>query len=209
MAPFVEFWTSNRIAGGVLALAGIVYALPALGVLAFGKITAAEATFRELEHAVGHTNSYRVLTAAAAPAAILSLAGIVLFSLALWNAGARALPVLAAVAFTIYIAFLLLETAFHMSLTVWAIQQLEAGADVPEIYDRARAWLNVWLQVFVNPLALLSFVGLGLASVKTGLLWPWAGWFMVGWGVVWLIFPLPLAIAPIPILLGIALLVHG
>ncbi len=204
-----EFWTPSRIAGGVLVLGTLIPMIPSLGVLFFGKITAAEASFRGLEAAVGHTTSYRIITAGVAPWAFASLAGIVLFSLVLWNEGARTLPVLATIGFAIYASFFTLETSFHMSVTVWAIRQLEAGAAVPDLYLQLKNWLNFWLEAFVNPLALLSFVALGVAIVRTGVLWSWSGWAMVGWGLVWLVFPVPLLIAPIPVLLGIALLVHG
>ena len=70
-----EFWTPSRIAGGVLVLGTLIPMIPSLGVLFFGKITAAEASFRGLEAAVGHTTSYRIITAGVAPWAFASLGG--------------------------------------------------------------------------------------------------------------------------------------
>ncbi len=95
-------------------------------------------------------------------------------------------------------------------VTMLAIILGEEGAHwLPELFSPLKRWLNVWLQIFVNPLALLSFIGLGVAIVKTGVVWPWVGWTMVVWSVPWLFFPVPLLIAPVPVFLGIALLVHG
>lgn len=65
------------------------------------------------------------------------------------------------------------------------------------------------LQVLVNPLALLSFVGLAIVGMRTDVLPSWAGWVVVIWSGLFVFFPLPLAIAPIALFFGIVLLVTG
>ena len=204
-----DYWTSTRVAGLVLVLGALIPLIPNIGVLIFGKATAAEAMFSDLEHAVGHVNSFRIMAGSWAVFMLISLAGFMLFALVLWEEGARRLVVLSMTAVVIHTVFVTLEVSFHMSVMTWAIRQLETGTPVPEFVLQMRHWFNFWLQVFSNPLLLLAYIGFGVAILNTGAHWSWVGWGMIGWGAVFMVFPLPLLIYPVPVLFGITLLVRG
>ena len=195
-------------------LAGVLLPMvPAVALLILGdaraNLRAVEAMFSDLDHAVGHVTSFRIMAAGWAVFMLLTLAGFLVFALELWDEGERRLVVLAAAAIMIHATFVTLEVSYHMSVMAWAIQRLEEGAPVPEMVLQIRHWLNFWLQVFSNPLLLLAYIGFGAAVVRTELLWSWVGWVMIVWSSIWLFFPLPLLIYPVPVLLAITLLLHG
>ena len=194
-----DFWTGNRIAGLVMLMGALIPLIPAVGVVIFGNARAAEAMFRDLEFAVGHVTSFRIMAAGWAVFILLVLAGFILFGMELWDQGERRLAVLAASAVLIHATFVTLEVSYHMSVMAWAIQRLEEGSPVPEMV----------LQIFSNPLLLLAYIGFGAAIVRSGAHWSWVGWLMMGWGAVFMFFPLPLLIYPIPLLFAITLLLHG
>ena len=204
-----DFWTGNRLAGLVLSLGVLLPLIPSLGVLVFGNVRAAEAMFSDLEHAVGHVTSFRIMAAGWGVFMLISLAGFLLFAFTLWEEGTRPLVVLAATAVTLHTVFVTLEVSFHISVMAWAIRELEEGTQVPEFVLQMRHWFNFWLQVFSNPLLLLAYIGFGIAILKTGAHWPWMEWTMIIWGGAFLVFPLPLLIYPLPILLAVTLLLRG
>lgn len=195
-----------KVAGGVLVLATAIPALISIGVLIFGDIRAVEAIFRDLDAAKGNRISLQLNAAAWAVWALASLAGFVILAVALADAGSRLLPVLAVVGFSLFAGLVAVEAAFHVGVTSWAVGLLEEGEAVPALFYELKRWLNLWLQIFINPLAVLAYVGFGVAILQTGLLPSWVGWVLVAW-IVTIVFPLPLLIAPAPVFLGLALLV--
>lgn len=203
------FWTLPRIAGVVIvgsaALLAVVSAVASLR----GDVRAAEAMFRDIEVAVGNTSTLRVMALAWGAWTIAVLAGSVVLTVEYWHRDARLIPTLALVGLTVFSVAWVIEAAFHSSLTVWAVSQLEQGFEVPPLFAELKRWLNLWLQVLVNPLALLSFVGLAMVGMRTDVLPSWAGWIVVIWSGLFVFFPLPLAIAPIALFFGIVLLVTG
>ena len=203
------FWTPSRLAGLVIVLGVLIPLIPGIGVLIFGKVRASEAMFSDLQNAVGHVTSFRIMAGGWAVFMLFTLAGFMLFAMVLWEEGARRLVVLSITAVVIHTVFVTLEVSFHMSVMTWAIRQLESGNPVPDIVLQMRHWLNFWLQVFSNPLLLLSYIGFGVAILNTGIVPAWVGWGLIGWGAIWLFFPLPLLIYPIPVIFGIILLVKG
>lgn len=48
------------------------------------------------------------------------------------------LPVLAIVGLTIFTLAWTLESAFHTGVTVWAVEQVEAGEAVPELFHQLK-----------------------------------------------------------------------
>jgi hypothetical protein len=195
----------TRWAGIVLVLATVLPALITIGVALFGDIRAVEAMFRDLEPSVGHRMSLQLGAFTWAAWALGSLAGFVVLAFALADAGSRVLPTLAVVGFAVFATAVAFEAAFHVAVTSWAVGLLEDGHEVPDLYGQLKGWLNVSLQIIVNPLAVLAYVAIGIAILQTGLLPAWVGWLYIAW-VVTIVFPLPLLITPAPVLLGIALL---
>lgn len=137
------------------------------------------------------------------------LAGLVVLAVDLIRKGDVVLPVLAILALTIFTTAWILESAFHTGVTVWAVGQLELGEPVPELFHHLKSWLNVYLQWMVNPMAFLSFIGLSIASLHTGVLPGWAAWTTIIWSSIWLFVPFPLALFPVPVFLGAVLLISG
>lgn len=99
-----------------------------------GDIRAVEAQFRPIEVAVGNIPVLRVASAGIGPWVTILLAGFVLLGVDLVRKGSVVLPVLAIVGLTIFTLAWILESAFHTGVTVWAVEQLEAGDAVPELF---------------------------------------------------------------------------
>jgi hypothetical protein len=194
-----------RLAGVVLVLATVLPALVTIGVAILGDIRAVEAMFRDLEPAMGHRRSLQLGALTWAAWALGSLAGFVILAFAFADAGSRVLAALAVVGFAIFATAVAVEAAFHLGITSWAVGLLEEGQEVPELYAQLKGWLNLSLQIIVNPLAVLAYAAIGIAILQTGVLPAWVGWLLIAW-IVTIIFPLPLLIAPAPVVLGIALL---
>lgn len=203
------FWTLPRLAGviiigsaGLLAVGSVVASLR-------GDVRAVEAMFRDIDIAVGNTTTLRVMSMSWGAWSIAVLAGFVVLALEFWNQEVRLIPTLAVIGLTVFTVAWVIEAAFHSSVTVWAVVQLEQGAEVPALFAELKKWLNLWLQVLVNPLALLSFLGLAVVGMQTDVIPSWAGWIIAIWSGLFVFFPLPLAIAPIALFFGIILLTTG
>ena len=174
-----------------------------------GDIRAVEAQFRPIEVAVWNIPVLRVASAGIGPWVTILLVGFVVLSIDLIRTGNVVLPVLAIVGLTVFTVVWILESAFHTGVTVWAVGQLETGEDVPELFHQLKAWLNVYVQWMVNPIAFLSFIAIAIASLRTGVLPGWAAWGTIVWSAVWLFIPFPLALFPVPVFLGAVLLIRG
>ncbi|MEX0863824.1 MAG: hypothetical protein WD269_03000 [Acidimicrobiia bacterium] len=157
--------------------------------------------------AVGKVLVLRVASAGLGPWVSFLLAGFVILAVDLIRQGSVLLPALAILGLTIFTVPWILESAFHTGVTVWAVREL--GREVPELLNQHKTWLNVYIQWMVNPLAFLSFIGLAIASLRTGVLPSWAAWSTIIWSAVWLFIPFPLALFPVPVFLGVVLLVGG
>ena len=203
------FWSGPRTAGALIVAAMAVGLFAMLLVAAFGSARAAEAQFRDLEPAVGHVGSLRAMSFAWAVPMLLVLAGFIVLATELSEQGSKYIPVLAAVAFTIFTTAWVVEASFHAAVTTWAVGQVERGEPVPELFFQLKRWLNFYLQVIVNPLGLLALFGFAVASLRTAVLPPWASWTLIVYCGLVVFFPLPLLIAPAIVFFGITLLVLG
>ena len=203
------FWSQPRIAGALIVGSTVLLLAISLPFYLRGDIRAVEAQFRPIEVAVGNIPVLRVASAGLGPWVSLLLAGFVVLAVDLIQKGSVILPVLAIVGLTVFTVAWILESAFHTGVTVWAVGQLEAGQPVPELFNQLKGWLNVYVQWMVNPLALLAFIGLALASLRTGVLPGWAAWTITIWSAVWFFIPFPLALFPVPVFFGVLLLVNG
>ena len=203
------FWTQPRIAGAMII--GSTALLLAISIPFYlrGDVRAVEAQFRPIEVAVGNIPVLRVASAGVGPWVSFLLAGFVVLGIHVIGKGSLVIPVLAMVGLTVFTVAWIFESAFHTGVTVWAVGQVEAGEPVPELFHQLKSWLNVYVQWMVNPLALLSFIGLAVASLQTGVLPSWAAWGVIVWSAVWLFIPFPLALFPVPVFMGAVLLFRG
>ncbi len=201
-----SFWNTTRIAGLILVLGSLLPFIPSLIVLIWGDIKAAEAMFRDINKAVGQSWSLRVISVSWAAWVLIPLGGFALLGTALWEKGAHVLPVLSVIAFAVFATSVALEASFHFGVTSWAVEEIETGVELPPIFYQLKRWLNFYMEIIFNPLATLSFIGFGIALLRTHTLSPTSCWIFIVWGTLITFFPLPLLIAPVPALLGIALL---
>lgn len=143
---------------------------------------AATAMFRDLSDATGEVPMFKAQCLGYAAWVLISLTGGVLFATALIDADQRALGTLIIVFFSLYALIVVAEATFHYGVTSWAIGLTEKGEEVPALYLRLKSWLNVQIQVAINPLVMLAFAGIGWAILRTGILPAWFGWTLVAYG---------------------------
>jgi hypothetical protein len=203
------FWTQPRVAGGIIVGGTVLLLAISLPFYIRGDIRAVEAQFRPIEIAVGNTPVLRMASAGLGPYVSILLAGFVVLAIDLIRKGEVILPSLALAGLTVFTVAWILESAFHTGVTVWAVRELEAGREVPGLYNELKTWLNVYVQWMVNPLAFLSFIGLSIAAVHTGVLPGWAARGIVVWSALWFFIPFPLALFPVPLFMGALLLIKG
>lgn len=203
------FWTLPRIAGVIIVGSAVLLAVVSVVASFRGDVRAVEAMFRDIDVAIGNTSTLRVMALSWGVWTIAVLAGLVVLAVEYWNQDVRLVPALAVVGFTVFAMAWVIEASFHASVTVWAVTQLEQGAEVPAVFAVLKKWLNLWLEVLVNPLALLSLLGLAMVGMQTDVVPSWAGWIVVIWSGLFVFFPLPLAIAPIVLFFGAVLLATG
>jgi len=203
------FWTLPRTAGVIIVGSAVLLAVVGIIFSFRGDVRATEAMFRDIDVAIGNTTTLRVMALSWGAWSLAVLAGFVVLAVEYWNRDVRVIPTLAVVGLIVFTVAWVIEAAFHSSVTVWAVGQLEQGAEVPALFAELKRWLNLWLQVFVNPLALLSFIGLAFVGMRTEVVPSWAGWGIIIWSGLFLFFPLPLAIAPVALFFGVVLLING
>lgn len=202
--------STSRLAGIVLVLASAIPAVVSIVMwIRGGDIHAATAMFRDVSSAAGQIPMFKATCVTYAFWALASMAGVVVFATRLGREGSEVLSALIIVFFALYALNVALETTFHYGVTSWAIQLTEQGKTVPELYLQLKHWLNVNLQVAMNPLAMLAFVGIGWGGLQTHMLPRWVGWTLIVYAGLGTLYPLPLLIAPIPLFLGIVLLAKG
>ena len=203
------FWTRPRISGVLIFGAVIVVAAVSVHVFLRGDVRAVEAQFRPIEVSVGETAVLRTASVTLGPWVAAMLAAFVILGVDLIKRGSVLLPALAMVGLIVFTIAWIMEAAFHTGVTVWAVKELEAGRQVPVLFDQLKAWLNVYVQWIVNPIAFLSYIGFALAAMKVGILPAWATWGVVVWCSLWFFVPFPLALFPVPVFLGVVLLIYG
>ena len=117
---------------------------------------------------------------------IITLAGLVLFTLALCEAGERYFSTLGLVLFTFGAVFWTLHLAFRLSVTVRAAQEwsLSAGPPLwPLWYEPWRDWAGL-LFVIYSVLAYAGLAAYGVSLLKTGRVPRWVGWTCVLAGLI-------------------------
>jgi hypothetical protein len=203
------FWTQPRVAGALIVGALLILLAVTVPVYVRGNVRAVEAQFRPIEVAVGQTSVLRVASATLGPWVAALLAAFVILGVDLMKRGSVLLPALAMAGLIVFTVAWVMEAAFHTGITVWAVRELEEGRQVPALFDQLKKWLNVYVQWIVNPIAFLSYIAIAFASLRVGVLPSWAAWGVVVWCALWFFIPLPLALFPVPVFLGVVLLIYG
>lgn len=203
------FWTQPRVAGAVIVGSTILLLVVSAPFYLRGNIRAVEAQFRPIDVAVGNVPVLRVASAGLGFWVSFLLAGFVILGVDLIRRDQVVLPALAIVGLTVFTVAWILEAAFHTGVTVWAVKEVEAGRELPALFDQLKAWLNVYVQWMVNPLAFLSYIAFAVALNQTGVLPSWAAWSVIVWSAIWALIPFPLALFPVPVFIGVILLTHG
>lgn len=108
-------------------------------------------------------------------ATMITLAGLVLFTLAMREAGDRVLSVLGLMAFGFGAVFWTLHLIFRLTVVVHAAQEWGETSSAPEWFEPWRLWA-AWLFAIYSVLAYIGLAGYGTALLKMGWLPRWAGW---------------------------------
>lgn len=203
------WWSGPRIAGVLIVGSIVVLALVSVPFYVRGDVRAVEAQFRPIDVAVGNVPVLRVASLGAGFFVLFILAGFTVLAVDSVERGSVLLPVLGVVGIVVFATAWVLESAFHVGVTVWAVRRLEESQDVPALFEPLKEWLNVWVQLLVNPVAFLALVGFAVASMNLDIIPAWAGWITIVWSAVWTFLPFPLALYPAFIFFGAVLLISG
>lgn len=190
------FWTGPRIAGLLIIGSMVVLALISLPFYVRGDARAVKAQFRGLEVAVGNVRVLRVASLGGGFFTVFLLAGFTVLGVDLVERGSVLLPVLGTVGMVVFTTAWVMESAFHTGVTVWAVRRLEDDQTVPDLFEPLKEWLNVWVELLVNPVAFLALIGFAVASMNLDIIPTWAGWVTIAWSAVWTFLPFPLALYP-------------
>lgn len=203
------FWTGPRIAGALIVGSAAILFLVSLPFYLRGNIRAVEAQFRAIDVAVGNVPLLRVASLGAGYFNLAILAGFTVLAVELVEQGSVLLPVLGVVGMVVFVIAWVIESAFHTGVTVWAVQRLEESQPVPDLFEPLKKWLNLWVQLLVNPVAFLALIGFAVASMGLEVIPSWAGWVTIIWSAIWMLIPFPLALYPAFLFFGAALLISG
>ncbi|MDX1436954.1 MAG: DUF4386 family protein [Anaerolineales bacterium] len=144
---------------------------------------------------------------------ILVLAGFVVVTVLLQEAGDGTLGLTALVLLIVAVVLIALEGSFYPSINPWAAREAAKTGTVPELYLALHHWMNKSLQMVYMVFALLAYLGYGWSFLRTGLVPPWGAWAAIVWSLGWLAFTLvaqttlPVAVFAWPWVVGIMLLI--
>lgn len=203
------FWSGPRIAGALIVGSMFLLVLVSVPFYVRGDVRAVEAQFRPIDVAVGNVPVLKTASLGAGFFVLFILAGFTVFAVELFQQGALLLPVLGVVGMIVFTTAWVVESGFHTAVTVWAVRRLEEDQAVPDLFEPLKEWLNVWVQLLVNPVAFLSLVGFAVAAMNLNVIPTWAGWVTIVWSVIWTFIPFPLALYPTFIFFGAVLLITG
>lgn len=116
-------------------------------------------------------------------ATVITLAGLVLLTLTLREAGDRFLSVLGLLFFTFGAVFWTLHLAFRLTVMVQAAEEWNLTSAAPRWFEPWRDWASLLFGLY----SVLAYVGLaayGGALLKTGWLPRWVGWTCVAAGLI-------------------------
>ncbi len=209
-----SIWTTGRVSGTLLVLSFAIIAVEFVVVLTQGKFEGVEAAWEGVEGIGEAATVFRDIDALRSPQVVLLFLGFGMLTVHLSEAGDRALSFLAFNLFMVFVILAAMEDTFHSEVTAWAGEEWARTGAVPEFFDPLREWVNGPVQLRYVTFVNTSMAFYGWAFLRTGVLPRWIGWSTLIWSLGWLILAvviqltLPATYILLPLLLGVALIVH-
>ncbi len=139
-------------------------------------------------------------------AAILTLGGLLLLTLALRNVGDRVASSLGLAAYLFGATFWAIHLAVRLTVMPWAAQEFLRSGAAPPWYEPWRMWSGMMFGLY-SLLAYAALAAYGAAVLRTRMLPRWAGWTCIVFAVLnGPFFGPPLTIHVMPWMLGILIL---
>jgi hypothetical protein len=203
-----------RIAGILLISSFLIPFLALVILITSGAFSAFSAAIQDsLAEMAPYANTFRLLNTLWTAGWIVQLLGFGLLSRLLLGAGDESMAIPAFFALLVAVILGVLHGTFHMSVETWAAEEAAFPGTIPEIYEPLEIWISNAFRVgYIVHLA--ATAGFGWSILRTRLLPSWAGWFSLGWGVLWFAgilvgVGLPAVLFIMPALIGAALLIKS
>jgi hypothetical protein len=209
-----NFFTTDRIAGFLLLLSGLLLLVGFGLIAAQGRMAGMAAAFRGVGPPIRDASGLRTIAGFAIPSLMAQLAGFTLFALLLHQAGDRGLALVALVLLVFSTVFAAIEGSFQASVTVWAAEEAVRTGSAPEFYEPLRHWANGSVQIVYMSFLLTALLLFSWSAVRTGLLASWIGWAaltlsLLSFPLYFFVLGAPLIAFVTPLLFGIGLLLRG
>lgn len=210
----LESVSTARVAGLLLILS-VVVILGGVGLIAAqGRLAGMAAAFRGVGPESPDASGLRTIARAAVLYTMAQLAGFALLTMLLHQAGDGGLAVVALTLFVFASVFGAIEGSFHAGVTVWAAEEAARTGAAPELYDPLRRWMQSEVQAPIMSFQLVALLLFSVSALRTGVIGPGLGWVAVGWSLLsfplyYLVIGAPLVVLPLPLILGVGLLLRG
>lgn len=204
---------SRRIVAGGLLVSALLVAVLA-GVVLVGS-GASNAFFDLLGGSLSgmkpYVSAFRFSTYMWAVTWVTLMLGFVALTPQLERAGDDRVASLSLAVFMLATVLALLEAAFTVGLTVWAIEETAGSGVTPEVYEVLNDGLLGRIQFVYTILGFVAEAGFALSLMKTRLVPRWVGVTALAWSLIWLaidpgVFGIPALLLFMPAGIGIALL---
>jgi len=206
---FTNFFSTSRIAG-ILLLLSLLLLLVGVGVIVSqDKLAGMEAAFRGVSH-IKNASGLQIAARYALPSLMALLAGFTLVAMLLHQAGDRGLALVALVFLMFGAVFMVIETSFQASVTVY----VAPFRTTPDLYEPLRRWVNGNLQITSMSFVLTSLLFFSWSALRTGLLPAWIGFGALALSLLsflhyFFVLGAPAVIFVTPLVLGVGLLWSG
>lgn len=205
-----------RRTSGALLVTSLIIVLVAAAVMVVSGALPAFFDFLggSLESLEPHLQAFRFSTYLWALAWVTLLLGFVALTRLLIRYGDEQFAVLSLAPTAIATILGILEAAFSVGVTTWAVEEAARTGATPEIYTVLKDGLLDKIQFAYTILGFAAQAGFGAALLKTRLIPSWAGMTAVVWGLVWLVLDsfflgIPALLLFMPAVIGVALLTTG
>ena len=194
-------WSSARIAGAFAQPAGYAAGLLVMGAVVFW-VGARTFPGIALDKVAANPDGHLWTSVNFVIATVVTLAGLLLFTLTLWERGERIFSVLGLAGFTFGAVFWVLHLVYRITVVTRAAEEWQRTAAVPPWYEPWREWAGLLFGAY-SVLAYLGLAAYGGALLKTGWLPRWLGWTCVAAGL------LALPLGGLPLFIHIPLWIAG
>jgi hypothetical protein len=176
------FWTERHFTGIVLILGSLVFGCGGWlywpikdekGIIIFGLSP------REwLRLVFDHPGLWRWATLLFISGVIVTVLGLTLLTLLLWDAGDRMFSQLGLIAFAFGAVLWVINLAFRLSIDPWAAQVTAKTEVLPDFYIPLTRWIHALFLIY-TVLAFSAMVAYGGAILSTHVLPQWVGWTII------------------------------